>query len=167
MSEVTKLKPLAKLQKPIRRKIGLRTPAGKRLTHFVDVVHEKDPRQAILDSIGHIPEGVVQFSRILVAVYIPPTITKTAGGIILTDQMTEEDILEFSHQGKVGLCVATGAQAYVDDETTKFHGTKIEVGDWVWFRPSDGIGCDVNEQFCRVLTERDIIGKLPHPDMVW
>jgi hypothetical protein len=29
------------------------------------------------------------------------------------------------------------------------------------------MGCDCNEVFCRVLTERDIIGKIPHPDMVW
>lgn len=167
MSSIQQLKPLAKLQKPIRRKIGLRTPAGKRLTHFVDVVHEKDPRQAILDKIGIVPEGIVMFSRILVAIYEPPMITKTAGGIILTDQMTDEDRQEFLFQGKASLVVAVGPQAYVDDETTKFHGAKVEVGDWVWSRPSDGISVEINEVPCRVLTERDIIGKLPHPDMVW
>jgi hypothetical protein len=102
--------------KPIRRRIGLRTPAGKRITNYVNVVHDEDPREAILKKIGTIPKGVIQFSRILVAVYQPPMVTKTAGGVILTDQMTEEDVTEFLHQGKVGLIVAMGEQAYVDDE---------------------------------------------------
>lgn len=164
---VTTLKKPFVAPKPIRRRINLRTPAGKRLAHHVSVEHTIDPKRAILDKIGVIPEGLVQFARILVAVYQPPMVTKTSGGIILTDQMTDEDMQEFWWQGKCGLIVAMGPQSYQDDDTTKFHGIRNSVGDWVWFRPSDGIGCDVNEVFCRVLTERDIIGKLPHPDMVW
>lgn len=164
---IPQLKPLAKMQKTIRRRLSLRTPAGKRSTTLVDVIHERDPKQTLLEQVGHIPEGVVQFSRILVAIYQPPMVMKTNSGILLPGTLAEADLEEFLWQGKVGLVVAIGPQAYVDDETTKFHGTKVEVGDWVWFRPSDGTGCDVNEVFCRVLTERDIIGKLPHPDMVW
>lgn len=151
----------------IRRRINLRTPAGKRIVHTVTVEHGGDPKATIMDRIGSIPEGIVQFSRILVAIYQPPMVHRTGGGIILTDSMAEEDIQEFLWQGKVGLIVAMGPQAYVDDDAVKFHGTKNKVGDWVWFRPSDGTGCDVNEVFCRVFTERDIIGTIPHPDMIW
>lgn len=164
---VTSIKKPFVAPKPIRRRISLRTPAGKRVTNFVNVEHSDDPKEDLLRRVGTIPDGVVQFARILVAIYQPPMVTKTNGGIILTDQMSDEDVQEFIHQGKCGLIVAMGPQAYQDDETAKFHGTRNNVGDWVWFRPSDGIGCDVNEVFCRVLTERDIIGKLPHPDMVW
>ena len=164
---IPQLKPLAKMQKPIRRKLSLRVAAGKRSNTYVNVVHDVDPKQALLEKIGRIPDGVVQFSRVLVAIYQPPMVSKTNSGIILTDALSQDDVEEALWQGKVSLVVALGPQAYVDDDTTKFHGTKVEVGDWVWSRPSDGIMCEVNEVPCRVLTERDIIGKLPHPDMVW
>lgn len=153
--------------KPIRRKLSLPTPLGKRSKQYVEVVHTIDPKEALLRAAGEIPDGVVQFNRILVAIYQPPLVTKTAGGIIITDAMSDDDREENLWQGKTGLVIAMGSHAYVDDETTKFHWTRIDVGDWVWFRPADGMGCEVNEVFCRVLTERDIIGKLPHPDAVW
>jgi co-chaperonin GroES (HSP10) len=154
------------LDKPIRRRFSVRTPAGKRSETWVNVVHKEDPKEAILRKIGTIPEGLVQFSRILVAIYQPPLVEKSSGGVIFAQTIQEEDKMEALWQGKVGLLVAKGPQSYVDDENTKFHGTSNEVGDWVWFRPSDGMGCDVSEVFCRILSERDIIGKLPHPDMV-
>jgi len=153
--------------KPIRRRINLRTPLGKRVCHTVGVEHKVDPRADLLNRIGDIPAGIVQFSRILVAVYQPPIVHKTAGGIMLTESMQEEDLQEYFWQGKVGLIVAMGPQAYEDDEATKFHGTKNKVGDWVWFRASNGEACEVNEVFCRVFTERDIYGTIPHPDFVW
>jgi len=164
-----KLPDIGKLaaKKPIRRRINLRTPAGKRVMNYVTVEHTVDPRADLMAKIGEVPQEIVQFNRILVAVYQPPLVQKTSGGIILTDAMTDEDLQEYIWQGKVGLCVAKGPQAYVDDDVTKFHGQRVDVGDWVWFRPSDGIGCDVNEVFCRVFVERDILGKLSHPDMVW
>lgn len=153
--------------KPIRRKINLRTPLGKVNKHWVTVEHTTDAKQELLAKIGEIPEGAVQFARILVAIYQPPLVQKTSGGIILTDQMQEEDVEEFYWQGKVGLIVAKGPQAYEDDDNVKFHGTANNVGDWVWFQPSNGMACEVNEVFCRVLRERDIIGTIPHPDYVW
>jgi co-chaperonin GroES (HSP10) len=153
--------------KPIRRKINLRTPLGDINSHLVEVVHTEDPKQALFKRMGEIPAELVQFSRILVAIYQPPVVEKTAGGIILTDTMKKDDLREYYWQGKVGLIVAKGPQAYVDDDHTKFHGASNEVGDWVWFRPSDGMACEVNEVFCRLMSERDIIGKVPHPDCIW
>ncbi len=153
--------------KPIRRRFTVRTEAGGRSNVWVPVRHDVDPKQAILDQIGKIPEGLVQFSRILVAVYQPPIVEKTAGGILMAQKIQEEDRLENLFQGKTGLCVALGPDCYQDTEDLKFSGQKVEVGDWVWFRPSDGMPCDVNEKFCRVFdAERFILGKLPHPDMV-
>ncbi len=154
-------------QKTSRRRLSVRTPAGKRSTQTITVKHEVDPKQALLERIGEVPDGLVQFSRILVAVYQPPMIVKTDSGLFLPDALKQEDVDEFLWQGKVGLIVAMGPQAYVDDETTKFHGTKNKIGDWVWFSPSNGIQCDVNEVFCRLLREGDIFGTLPHPDYVW
>lgn len=168
MAKAAKVIQPKEFAKPIRRKINLRTPMGKRNTHWVEVKHEQDPKQVILDAIGAVGPDVVQFSSILVAIYKPPIVTQTRGGIILTDAMSEEDVEEYHWQGKVGLIVAMGPQAYVDDETVKFHGQKNSVGDWVWFMPSNGQACEVNEVFCRKFdSERHINGRLSHPDAIW
>lgn len=154
-------------EKPIRRRLYMRTPAGERLETFIEVRHTEDPRAALMKKIGVIPDGVVQFARLLVAVYVAPAVNTTAGGLILTDRMKDTDLQEFLWQGKVGLIVAKGDRAYKDDDNIQFHGIENHVGDWVWFRPSDAMQCEVNEVFCRVLRETDIIGKIPHPDYVW
>lgn len=154
-------------EKPIRRRFTVRTPAGARSEVWVPVRHDVDPRSVIMDRIGEVPEGVIQFSRILVAVYQPPIVERTAGGVFVAQKIQEEDRLENLYQGKTGLVVAVGPQAYQDDGDLRFHGQSVSVGDWVWFRPSDGMPCDVNEVFCRVFdSERYVIGKIPHPDMV-
>lgn len=178
-SQGTKMKPVilpsasdvdsavrASVKKDIRRRLTVRTPAGGRSETWVTVRHEVDPKQAILDKIGHLPEGIVHHSRIIVAVYQPPIVERTQGGLYLGQKIQDEDRLEHLYQGKTGLVVAMGSRAYVDDDQVKFHGVKVEIGDWVWFRPSDGVACDLNEVFCRVFeSERYIFGKLPHPDM--
>ncbi len=152
----------------IRRRVGINAGAGTRSEVWVTVDHKGiDPKQKLLDAIGPIDPNMVQFSRILVAIYQPPIVNQTEGGILLTDKITEEDMREYLWQGKVGLIVAMGPQAYVDDESTKFHGTKNKVGDWVWFRPNDCMACEVNSVFCRIAYEKDIIGRLPHPDSIW
>lgn len=151
----------------VRRKISIPTPAGTRNSTFITFSHKEDPKQLLLKKVGEIPAEFVQFSRILVAIYQPPVAEKTDGGVFLTNSMSSSDMEEFFWQGKVGLIVAMGDQAYVDDETTKFHGTKNKVGDWVWFRASDGQSCEVNGVFCRIFREGDIIGRIPHPDAVW
>lgn len=153
--------------KPIRRRMNTRTPIGERGTTMVTVRHDVDAKKALLDRIGEIPEGVVQFSRILVAVYQPPVVTKLDSGLQLPGTVSEDDVREYLWQGKVGLVVAKGPQAYKDDDNFSFHGTENNIGDWVWFQPSNGLGCDVNEVFCRVLREQDILGRIPHPDYVW
>ena len=153
--------------KPIRRRFSVRTPAGKRADRWVNVVHERDPKTLILDAIGQVPDGVVQFSRILVAICQPPIVEKTSGGVFLSQSIQDEDRLEHYWQGKVGLIVAMGPQAYEDADDVTFHGTRNAVGDWVWFRPSDGMFCDVNEVACRLFdSERYILGRIPHPDLV-
>jgi len=154
-------------KKPVRRKISLPLASGKVADFFVTVKHAEDPREVLQRKIGDVSEKVVKFARILVAIYIPPIVTQTAGGIILTEQISDADVQEYRHQGKVGLVVKMGPRAFVDDESTKFHGENVKVGDWVWFRPSDGIACMVNETPCRVIREGEVIGQIDHPDEVW
>jgi co-chaperonin GroES (HSP10) len=157
---------VASSAKPIRRRFSVRTPAGKRSSTWIPVVHKQDPRQALLDKIGDIPDGIVFGCRILIAIYVPPIVTKTEGGIHIAPSLQEEDVDESLWQGKSALVVAMGPDAFVDTDEVKFK-QRVQVGDWVWSRASEGLSCDVNEVPCRVLeSERYIIGKLPHPDMV-
>ena len=152
---------------PIRRKINLRTPVGKQAKHSVEVRHSGDPKQELLDRVGPLPDDIVQGSRILVAIYQPPMVAKTQGGIFLPQAMSDEDVEEYVWQGKVGLVIAMGSKAYVDDEANKFD-SRNAVGDWVWFMPSNGHACEVNGVFCRTFnSEIAINGKIPHPDFIW
>lgn len=151
---------------PIRRRLTVRNPAGAIGGTYVAVEHQGDPKQEMLDKIGTLPDGIVSGCRIMVAVYSPPAVEKTAGGVFLAKTVQDEDIREFYHQGKVGLVIAMGPDAFVDTAEVKF-SWKAEVGDWVWYRPSDGMPVDMQSNLCRVFdSERYIIGKLPHPDMV-
>ncbi len=155
--------------KPIMRRLTLRMDGGKFSHTYVPVEHKIDPKKDLLDKVGEIenPEDFVQFTKILVAVYFPPVVTTTKGGILLPGQVSDEDVELNKNQSKVGLIIAMGSRCYEDDETTKFHGIKNNVGDWVWFRPTDGMPVEINGQICRVFREGDIIGRLPHPDKVW
>jgi len=152
---------------PQKRRVSINGGVGARSKASVSFQHDRDPKEVLRERVGLVPEGTVQLSKILVAVYQPPFAEKTSGGILLTQMASDQDLEEYLWQGKVGLIVAMGPQAYVDDDLTKFHGTKNNIGDWVWFRPSDGMACEVNGVFCRVFTEAGIIGKIPHPDSIW
>lgn len=131
----------------------------------LEMVHEKDPKQAIFDQLGDLSGLELMLNNVLVAVYQrAKTANKTAGGIFLPDKTKDED----KWQGIVGLVVAKGPKAYQDDEVTKFDGENVEIGDWVWFRPAEGTLCVVNKVLCRVFgSERGIVAKIPHPDYVF
>jgi len=123
-----------------------------------------DPRGAILRIVGDVSGEKVAAQQLMVAVYIRPE--KTKGGIYRTDRSLQED----RFQGKVGLVLKVGSLAFVDDGVSKFGDFKIEPGEWVIFRPSDGL-----ETFhvadngrdgvpIRWLADTSIIGTTPDPE---
>jgi co-chaperonin GroES (HSP10) len=124
------------------------------------MLHQKDPKEVILEALGDVPESIVLNNEVLCAVYERPEQTKS--GIYLTDKNRDED----KYQGKVGLVVKLGPKAFVDDDKWSF-AYKAQVGDWVWFRPSDGQALTVNGKLCRAVSDTNIRGQIPHPDMVW
>ena len=64
--------------------------------------------------------------HVMVLQYIRPEGTKTAGGIILAAQTLKED----EYQGRVGLVLAVGPDAYAD--TARYPGGAwVKPGDWV------------------------------------
>lgn len=121
---------------------------------------DHDPKQKILDKVGDLDEIQVMNANILVGIYIRPE--KTRGGIIVHTTQKEDEF-----QGKVGLVLAVGPLAFRDDETTKFGGQQLQVGDWVMFRASDGDALDVNGQRCRLLQDVTVRMKIAQPDTVY
>jgi len=123
--------------------------------------HVEDPANEIRKRIGDISKIEVLHNQILVGVYIRPE--KTKGGILLTSQTRDED----RYQGKAGLVLKKGPLAFVDDDNNKFHGQNVDVGDWVFYRVSDGFPLVLNGTLCRLLEEVHVKGKIPSPDVVF
>lgn len=137
-------------------------------------VHRVDPREEIQNRVGNLDWLDLRNNQILVAVYIRPGEFKVAGSdqsLWIPDKTRDED----RWQGKVGLVLKMGPLAYVSDAKTTFHPTdKLNVGDWVVYRASDGWqltltgdGSETGKQLCRMFVESDIRAVIPSPDMVW
>lgn len=120
-----------------------------------------NPRDTLLRAVGDISKEIVLHSQILIATYIRPE--RTAGGIILTDRAIEED----RFQGSIGLVLAKGPGAFKDDNIAKFHGQTVEVGDWVLFRPADGLALFINEVPCRLFEDAHLKMKVTRPEIYW
>ena len=125
------------------------------------MAHATDPKTELLNEVGDIKEVEIFNNQILCAIYIRPQ--KTASGIILTEKYVDED----KYQGKVGLVLKMGPEAFVDDSGKWFKNMKIKVGDWVVFRPSDGWSVSINGKSCRILDDVAIRGRVKSPDIVW
>jgi len=135
----------------------------------VAMLHEEDPREAILKRVGDLSGVDVFGSDMLVAIYKRPE--KTKSGLILADSTRTEDV----HQGKVGLVVKMGPFCYVDDDGNKFRD--INVGDWVVFRPSDGWRVTLNTLQrsiskddtvdCRIVSDGSVRMRVLDPDFIY
>lgn len=126
----------------------------------VAMLHDVDPKQTILDAIGDISGLTVMKNLIVVATYMRPN--KTAGGIHLPAEHLKEDL----YQSKVGLIVAMGAGAFVDDEKWNFEH-KFKVGDWIIFSPSSTKQISLNKVPCRYLSDTSVEMGVDTPDLVW
>jgi co-chaperonin GroES (HSP10) len=127
----------------------------------MNMTHEEDPRELILQALGDIEKFKVFHNEVVVAVYLRPE--KTKSGIYLPDQHRDED----RHQSKVGLVVKMGSEAFDDPNGNWFRGMDVKLHDWVVYRPSDGWTITVNNVLCRALKDTNIRGSVPHPDMIW
>jgi len=123
--------------------------------------HTVDPKTALLKEIGDLSKIEIFNNQLLVGIYVRPE--KTKSGILLASSTREED----KWQGKVGLVLKQGKNAFVDDAGKWFKDVKISDGDWLVFRPSDGWQLTVNNVLCRILEDVDVRGRIDHPDKVW
>ena len=128
---------------------------------YMRMEHDIDPAETIRKEMGNISDIEIFHNQVLVAIYIRPE--KTKSGLYLSAQTREED----KYQGKVGLIIKKGADAFVDDSGKWFKGVNLDVGNWIYFRPSDGWQITVHGQLCRILDDTDVRGRIPQPDTVW
>jgi co-chaperonin GroES (HSP10) len=120
-----------------------------------------DPRKAILDFVGDTSGFEVGSDRILVGIFMRPE--KTRGGIIRPDANKEEDVW----QGKVGLVLKLGPNAFINPDDGSLYEQHAEVGEWVCFKVGDGWQVEFNKMPCRVIKDSNIvIFKIKDP-MVW
>jgi len=127
----------------------------------IAMLHEKDPKQVLLEQVGDTSSIEVFNMQVLVAVYIRPE--KTKGGLFLSDKARDED----RYQSKVGLILKKGPTAFVDKDGEWFSGLDIKEGEWIVFRPSDGWNITVNGTLCRMLDDMSVRARIAHPDQVW
>lgn len=127
----------------------------------LEMDHGVDPKQKLIDEIGDISNIELFNNKILVAVYIRPE--KTKSGLYLSDKYRDED----RYQGKVGLLVGMGPDAFQDDGGAWFKETSFHMHDWLVFRPSDGWSITVNGVLCRVLSDTNVQMRIPTPDAAW
>lgn len=133
----------------------------------IAIAASNDPKKALIDSLGDVSRFEPFHNLVLVATYVAPE--KTKGGIIRPDRTLMED----RFQGKVGLVVRVGPQAFVDDDRVRFGGTKISVGDWVMYRPADALELFfVNETGregtpCRLIEDVSIKGRISDPSLIF
>lgn len=133
------------------------------------MVHDVDPRDAILAKVGDLSDVEVFGSDILVAIYKRPN--KTKSGIFLADSTLAED----KWQGKAALVLKMGPTAYLDEDGNKFRD--IKEGDWVVARASDGWACTLNTLKtgvsredavdCRIISDIAVRMRIKDPDSIY
>lgn len=125
-----------------------------------EVSRSANPFEEILKKVGDLADVEVLFNYVLLAAFVKPE--RTRGGIILTDSSKEEDIW----QGKTGMVLKLGKDAFQDDETTVFNGQTAEVGEWVVFKLGDAWKLTVREWPCLLVRDSSIKMKVTHPSII-
>ncbi len=125
-----------------------------------DVAPVDPVKKEIFDAIGDLSKlDRLMSARVLLATYIPPR--KSKGGILFTDNERQESV----YQGMVGLVIAKGPRAFVDDDTSAFHMQNVEIGEWVVFR-GGGPRVQINGVNCRIMDDTQIEMVVTDPDFV-
>jgi co-chaperonin GroES (HSP10) len=130
-----------------------------RLAHLRGLTGNFEATAAELLDGPLVGEVEVLHSQVLVMGYIATARTK--GGIIRTDKAVEED----RYQGNIGLVIALGKGAFTDDAVAKFHGDKLQIGDWVMYVPADGIQMFINRVPCRLFSDTRILMRVQNPEI--
>jgi len=125
-----------------------------------EVSRSHDPKAGMLAKVGSLKDIDVMYNMVLLAAYVRPERTK--GGIIRPGESKEEDIW----QGKTGLVLKLGPDAFEDDNDTSFNGQKAEVGEWVVFKGGDAWQLTIGDWPCRLVRDSSIKMKVKDPSII-
>ena len=132
------------------------------MAQAIVMLHERDPKLELQRSVDELVNLVHPLgSGVLVAIYRRPE--KTAGGIIMTDTSRGED----DYQGKVGLVMRLGPQAFQDDETHHFMPPIPKEGDWIVFSVGETFSFELGKQRCRIVEDVAVRAVVDQPDIVY
>lgn len=147
-------------------KPGLVTPTGARVSDRdrpVIFSEEQEAKDAAWHALGDLDDIELFFNDVLILKYVRAQLSEN---LIASVETQKED----KWQGSIGLVLKVGPTAFVDDEHTKFHGVKVERGDWVMFRDSDGWNRGIQELYgshrfahCRILQDAHIRARIKYP----
>lgn len=115
---------------------------------------------AIKKKVGDLSGISVMFNMVLLAAYVRPE--KSKGGIIRPGENVEEDVW----QGKVGLVMKHGPDAFMDDTDMSFHGQKAQLNEWVVFKVGDAWQLTINDWPCRLVRDSSIRMKTKDPSII-
>jgi co-chaperonin GroES (HSP10) len=121
------------------------------------VTASNDPRKAIQTIVGDLSGFELIGDRVLVGIFMRPE--KTKGGIIRPDMNKEEDVW----QGKVGLVLKSGPDAFKNPETGELYEQAFNPGDWCVFFVGDGRAMQVKDMPCRIVKDTSLIAKIEDP----
>lgn len=134
------------------------------IAYQVKPVHEIPPDEAIWNDVGDLDGHEVLFQNVLIATYTRPA-TRTAGGVVIPENVVADD----RYQAGVGMVLKVGPTAFVDDEDLKikFHGFSVGPGDWVVFRPSEGLKFQLGKRMCRLIPDVHLKMRIAQPDDIY
>lgn len=128
----------------------------------IDVVHDKDPKKVILDSLkGHIERVQPTSGDVIVCVYERPE--KMRSGLVIPDTASRRS--EDRFQGVVGLIVKTGPE-YGKHRQALGMEKMPAVGDWIAFRNQDCSSFVLGDRSMRLLQGDFIRLVLDDPDCI-
>lgn len=124
------------------------------------ISQSKNPKMDILKMVGDLSGVTVMFNMVLIGTFIR---SEKVGSIIRPDANIAEDVW----QGKAGLVLKLGPNAFVDDENDSFFGQKVEPGEWVAYKVGDAWSLNINGYPCRLVRDSSIKLKINDPNMVF
>lgn len=125
------------------------------------VANSKDPKKAIRDAVGDLTDIEIAGEQVLLGIYFRPQ--KTAGGIIRPDSNVEED----TFQGKAGLVLKLGPNAFRNTETGELYEQRVNVNDWGVFKVGDAWSLNIRGYPCRLVRDTYLRMRVADPNIVF
>jgi co-chaperonin GroES (HSP10) len=144
----------------INRKLAKMREYGKNINSTDR--YKQSPKDAVIEFVAPFIDKIqINPTKVLIATF--KRLPMTAGGVYLPDSNLKED----EYQGCAGLIIKKGSLAFKDDGAFVWDGYSPEVGDWVAYRPMNGVAIDLLGLHCRTMQDIHVTMTIPYPTLVW